>query len=248
MKLKSKSINAALYHWSGLALVSGAIPLAYFLPTSVLAQSVTFLLFFVLQMSGLGLLPNPKIKIFLQLVNAGVMLSAVWLLFGSASYLSSGAEFWTVLGAVAGLLVLVMLFYAEGKRRITLMVQYGVIAHIVLQLRYISETNWVAEPVNLSGHFLMGLRALFLGPLGLFAVVFLWSHSGWNRLLVAAGAVCIGQFAIGLIEVGVRVASSLWISLGMLFAIMFFLVLWLACSSKGLLTRKQQPSSRSGHP
>lgn len=128
------------------------------------------LLFFLFQVSGLGLLPSLKVKIFLQLLNTVVMLAAVWFLFLDASHLSFSAEAWTTFGVVSRLLILIKLFDRDGQRRICLMTQYVVVALVLIQLRYISEMNLAVELASLPGHFLMGLRALFLGPLGLFAI------------------------------------------------------------------------------
>jgi len=221
-----------VYLLSGLLLTIAAGPLAFFLPFCPAALIFTWLLLATLNVSSLSTVGSTQKKLYLQSLNLAALAATVHLV-RSDSGLSIGVRTSLVGLILAGLASLIYYSVPPGVMKRCAPVQQLVLAAILISWLLIHEEKLASSPQLASlQHFRMGLRAIFLGPLGMFAVVFISSIFGWNRILVGLAGICFGQYAIGLIELGVQLDSKFLMVAALISTVAFLLLLGATILSK----------------
>ncbi len=197
-----------VYFICGLLLMIFGGPVVFLLPFSTIAFLFALAFMATLNFSSLSTVTCTKDLAFLQLANVGVLTISTAFAFRGFG-LSS--EFRSL---VIALLFGVLIWPSHrslprGLMKRCVPVQQLVFAATLISWMLVRESN-VAHGLKVTswGHFEMALRSLFLGPLGMFAVVFVSGFAGWSRYLILLAGACLGQYAIGLLELSIRLDVS----------------------------------------
>lgn len=215
--VETDPIGARLYMGAG-AGVSLLVPvLGWYLPFSIPAMIATVAACWALQAVVLHILPTRIPKLPLQLANAAALGGACWglLAFAADSRVPAGIP----IAFCGGVALVVWRSCAAGRIRTLLLVVYAALAMTVV--------SWVlvvaADSFPEFGHY--GFRSLFLGPLVWIAAQFTATITGWGRGLAALVAGGVGQYGIGLMDLGAVLGSGAALMLGGVCILAFFILL-----------------------
>ncbi len=195
--------GAKVYFVCSLLLILCTGPLAFFLPFSSTALLLTLAFMATLSFSSLSAVTSTKWLLSLQPANFLVLTTSAILLFRDFG-LSLGIRCLMIALLFAALALLSYYGVPQGLMRRSVPVQQMVFAATLVPLLLVRDVH-VADALKVRSweHLDMALRSLFLGPLGMFAVVFVSGFTGWARSLLLLAGACLGQYAIGLLELGI---------------------------------------------
>lgn len=203
-----------------------ALPLSYFLPFSRAALLLAVGLIVALNASVFATVGNRKWLLFLQVFNlvAFALILELVLWSGQSSLHLPGI---TIALLCLGLFVFGFFRLPKGLMRKCLAAQQGVLASVLVSWMLVQELRPQLDPGQLFsfGHLAMALRSLFLGPLSLLVVVFISGFIKWDRYMILLTGICLGQWAIGCLELGAELAMPSLTLVAFLLATGFLLLL-----------------------
>jgi hypothetical protein len=206
-----------------------AVPLAFFLPFSTTALVLTVGILVALNASIFATMTGKAWSLSLQLANVvvcGICLKLV---------LEPGRpSLWAFIVTIG---VLYLSLFVPGFFRLSDAMLRGCFAAqqlalastlifwmLIERFRPAIETD---RAMSL-GHFQVGLRFLFSGPLVLIAVAFFAGLAGWKGYFTALAGVCAGQWAVGFFELGEALQVYPLVVAGFVLLGIFLLLLVLA--------------------
>ena len=194
------------------------LPLAIFLPSSRTALALAVGLIAAVNASMFATVAKKTWMAVLEMVNLVVCGTFLRLILGSHRPSLLGFSLVVVLPC-AGLLGLGVLLLPKGLMRRCLAAQQGTLASTLICWTLVQQLRTqlgLAQRAPLPDA--MTFRFLFLGPLAFAVVVFISGFSGWNRYLIISTAICVGQSAIGFLDLNVylNIAALGGIAFGLL--------------------------------
>jgi hypothetical protein len=179
------------------------LPLAFFLPSSRTALALAVGLVAALNTSMFTTVASKMWMVVLEVLNLVASGIFVWLIRGN-QHPPLPAFGLMVVFFCGGLLVLGIIQLPKGLMRKCLAAQQGALASTLICWMLVQQLRMhlgLAQAAPLPDA--MAFRFLFLGPLGFTVVVFISGFTGWTSYMIFWTAICVGQFAIGFLDLSV---------------------------------------------
>lgn len=206
-----------------------AVPLAFFLPFSTTVLVLTVGILVALNASIFATITAKAWSLSLQLANVFVCAICLKLALEPDRPL-----LWAFIVTIAvlylSLFVLGFFRLSDTMLRRCFATQQSALASTFIFWMLIEQLRPVIEADQFMslGHFRMGLRFLFAGPLALVAIAFFAGLAGWKGYFTALAGVCAGQWAVGFFELGGALQVYFLVVAGFVLLGVFLLLLVLA--------------------